>query len=151
MAAQAERGVTPALDLPDFNLIANSHHELAAELSKCANIPAMTNGDAILRAIQALNQRFDRLESRLKAVDANNLARLTNSMLVEADAELSPLRNTSTDEPIDGFPEKGRQIASLLGPALNNILRALGADIQGSVDTKRKRLRVLIGLKASPP
>jgi hypothetical protein len=33
---------------------------------------------------------------------------------------------------------------------LNNILRALEAEDEGGIETRRKRLRVLIGLKAFP-
>lgn len=132
------RRAAPARALPDFNLNAQSHRDLSTELAKCQNIPTMENGAAILRAIEDLGQRFDRMESRLKAVcvpaslfllmrasqadlfvprrrDSNNIARLSNSMLVEADAELSSLRNVETNQPIDGFPGTPRGYAGLTG------------------------------------
>lgn len=36
-------------------------------------------------------------------------------MLVEPDAELSPLRNVDTNQPIEGFPRTPREIAILTG------------------------------------
>jgi hypothetical protein len=69
-------------------------------------------------------------------------------MLVEPDAELSPLRNVDTNQPIEGFPRTPREIAILTGPVVNAILRTLRAEDRGGIDTRRKRLRVQIGLTA---
>jgi hypothetical protein len=41
------------------------------------------------------------------------MARVSNSLLVDADAELSPLRNLATNQPINSFPLTPRGIANL--------------------------------------
>lgn len=71
-------------------------------------------------------------------------------MLASADTELSQLLNVDTNEPIDGFPRTPRDIARLTGPTINSILRALGLEEGGGVEARRKRLRVIIGLKSDP-
>ena len=48
---------------PDFALI-------ASEFGKCANIPAVQQGDAILQALRGLEGRFDRMNERLDRIDA---------------------------------------------------------------------------------
>ncbi|KFY47140.1 hypothetical protein V494_00161 [Pseudogymnoascus sp. VKM F-4513 (FW-928)] len=115
-----------------------------------ANIPSLDNGVAILEAIRDLGRKFDVVTVRLKAVDSNNIARLSNCMLVDASSELAMLRNVDTNQPIEGFPQTPRDIAGLTGPVINSILRALGADDRGGIDARRKRLRVQIGMKADP-
>ncbi|KAH8799481.1 hypothetical protein F5884DRAFT_129313 [Xylogone sp. PMI_703] len=153
---QPRRG-TALPTIPNFDLIAQSYQTLSTELAKCQHLPAIDNSVSILQAIQELgrginriDERIERMEMRLKAVDSNNIARLSNSMIIDADAELSTLRNIESDEPIDYFPRTPRDIAGLTGHVLNTILRALGTDVGGTMDARRKRLRVQIGLKADP-
>jgi hypothetical protein len=66
--AQGRRDGVETPPLPDFALVARSHHTLSTELAKCQNIPSLDNGAAILQAIQRLERRFDTMEMRLKAV-----------------------------------------------------------------------------------
>jgi hypothetical protein len=55
------------LQQPNFQLITQCHQSLAAELSKCRNIPAFDGAAAILAAIQQLGLKIDGLELRMKA------------------------------------------------------------------------------------
>jgi hypothetical protein len=55
---------------PDFALMANEVALVAGELRKCANIPAVQQGDAILQALRGLDARFDRIDTRLDQMDA---------------------------------------------------------------------------------
>lgn len=82
--------------------------------------------------------------------EVNNVARLINSTLMDADLQLSPLRNVATNELIDQFPATPRAIRGMPSAALDTVLRALGMEIDGRIEQKRLRLRVQIGLKADP-
>ena len=59
--------------MPDFNLVARSHHTLSTELAKCQNIPSLDNGVAILEAIRDLGRKFDMVTVHLKAVLVESL------------------------------------------------------------------------------
>jgi hypothetical protein len=82
--------------------------------------------------------------------EVNNVARLINSTLTDADLQLSPLRNVATNELIDQFPATPRAIRVIPSAALDTVLRALGMEIDGQINQKRQRLRVQVGLKADP-
>jgi hypothetical protein len=82
--------------------------------------------------------------------EVNNVARLINNTLIDADGQLSHLRNVATNELIDQFPATPRAIRGMPSAALDTVLRALGMEIDGRIEQKRQRLRVQIGLKADP-
>ena len=52
--------------------------------------------------------------------------------------------------PIERFPSTPRDIANMTGPMVNAVLRALGMDVNGTIEARRQRLRLQIGLKADP-
>jgi hypothetical protein len=69
MAHAAARG----LPQPDFEVIAQSHRDLASELTKCGNIPAFDAGRAILAAIQEVKDEISGLKNQLKATLVDSL------------------------------------------------------------------------------
>lgn len=56
---------------------------------------------------------IEKLETRTKAVNANNVARVANSHLTSNDAKLNPLVSLKTGKPLDKFPESSAGIAKL--------------------------------------
>jgi hypothetical protein len=85
-----------------------------------------------------------------KNSDINNIARLLNSALPTPDNELHPLHNTLTGEPMPNFPGTPAEIASMDSAAVNEALRALGADTTGRLEARRTRLRRCVGLRPVP-
>ena len=56
-----------ALQQPDFNRIQQCHLDLASELNKCRNIPALDQGAAILNEIRLLREDVNKIHARLSA------------------------------------------------------------------------------------
>jgi len=56
---------------------------------------------------------IEKLETRTKAVNANNVARVANSHLTSSDAKLSPLVSLRTGNVLDKFPQTSKDIAKL--------------------------------------
>ncbi|GAB7350988.1 hypothetical protein MBLNU459_g1484t2 [Dothideomycetes sp. NU459] len=113
----------------------------------------------------------EKLETKTKAVNANNISRVANSQLVSGDDKLHPLLSLKTGRAIERFPETPNGISKLSGTScavrlaaagnadisslravtlVDAILNALEADRSGREQEKRERLRVQIGLKPNP-
>jgi len=107
------------------------------------------------------------LETKVKAINTNNIARTANSHLVSADEKLHPLVSLKTGRAIDRFPETSKGLSKLSRmyivhhkwkthadlsqvTLVDAMLNALEADRTGKEDEKRERLRVLVGLKPNP-
>jgi heme-binding NEAT domain protein len=56
---------------------------------------------------------IEKLETRTKAVNANNVARVANSHLTTNDEKLHPLVALKTGKPLEKFPETSKDIAKL--------------------------------------
>lgn len=56
---------------------------------------------------------IEKLETRTKAVNTNNVARVANSHLTSNDAKLNPLVSLKTGKTLDKFPESSKDIAKL--------------------------------------
>jgi hypothetical protein len=56
---------------------------------------------------------IEKLETRSKAVNANNVARVANSHLTTNDEKLHPLVALKTNKPLEKFPETSKDIAKL--------------------------------------
>jgi len=56
---------------------------------------------------------IEKLETRTKAVNTNNVARVANSHLTSNDAKLHPLVSLKTGKTLDKFPETSKDIAKL--------------------------------------
>ncbi|KAM0723548.1 hypothetical protein Q7P37_000535 [Cladosporium fusiforme] len=93
---------------------------------------------------------IEKLETRTKAVNANNVARVANSQLTSSDEKLHPLVSLKTNKTLDRFPETSKDLAKLTLINVDNMLSALEADRTGNEASKREKLRVQIGLKPSP-
>ncbi|KZF24581.1 hypothetical protein L228DRAFT_266905 [Xylona heveae TC161] len=97
-----------------------------------------------------MRQGFHDMQLRIKTVDSNNISRLVNSQIVSNTTDLAPLCALQTGDPIEGFPQTPSEIARLSSQQINSILRALEIDTAGTIDAKRQRLRLYLGLKAVP-
>jgi hypothetical protein len=75
------------------------------------------------------------------------MARLFNSQHIDPDAEVSLLRDVNTNEPLQG-PTTYRSIESMPSNTVNALLTSLSADTTGSIEVSRKRLRMMVGLRA---
>lgn len=103
--------------------------------------------------------------------DFNNVARLANSRLAAPTDLLHPLHVAATGQPIPNFPATSAALSALtgqssfdgasntamrsytnfeVGPTLTAILRALGADVGGTVQEKKRRLRAYVRLLPTP-
>jgi predicted NBD/HSP70 family sugar kinase len=82
--------------------------------------------------------------------ESNSIARLQNSLLISPDSALTELHNPETNLPIDRFPATPGEIYQMTNAALNSVLRALGVGVGGTMEARRQRLRLKIGLKADP-
>jgi len=102
--------------------------------------------DEAAEALEALKK----LETKTKAVNANNIARVANSQLVSADDKLHPLLALKTGKAIEKFPSTPKEINKLGVVQLDSMLLALEADRSGKEEEKSERLRVQIGLKPNP-
>ncbi|RFU34625.1 hypothetical protein B7463_g1700, partial [Scytalidium lignicola] len=168
-----------AVQIPDFDRIAEYHHNLGEELQKVRNIPAVDYGLTIIGAVDELRQaiegintrmdamntriqaigvgmntRFDQLEQRLanesKTINSNFIARLSNSRVKTADDVLAVLYDVQTNQPIENFPRRSRDINTMTAQVIDPILQALGGDSTGNITAKRKKLRAYIGLETNP-
>ncbi|KAK5113454.1 hypothetical protein LTR85_010882 [Meristemomyces frigidus] len=97
-----------------------------------------------------VSKAIEKLEIRVKAVNANNIARVANSKLTTSDEKLYPLLSLKTGKPIDKFPLTSAGIPKLSLPTVDAMLNSLDADRTGGEEAKRERLRVQIGLKPNP-
>lgn len=113
---------------------------------------------------------IEKLETRTKAVNANNVARVANSQLTSNDEKLHPLVSLKTGKTLEKFPETSKDIQKLTRMLIaqlslrvlvvsadmqvvinvDNMLSNLEADRAGNEAAKRERLRVQIGLKPNP-
>jgi hypothetical protein len=79
--------------------------------------------------------------------NTNGISRLYNSKIFAPDQTLSPLRHVVTNTAIDGFPATPAAIATLPPGNANELLAAIGEDIEGSIAAKRQRIRRAVGLQ----
>lgn len=68
-------------------------------------------------------------------------------MVAFADRRLAPLVNSVTGDDIEGFPDTPATLGRMQTATINRILLALEYGAAGSLEEKRDRLRVAIGLK----
>ncbi|OCK73650.1 hypothetical protein K432DRAFT_312332, partial [Lepidopterella palustris CBS 459.81] len=81
----------------------------------------------------------------------NSVARLQNSSFATSpDAALTALHTIEINQPIDGFPVTPREVDRLSSVESHSILRALGLGSTGTLESRRQRVRMQLGLKAIP-
>jgi len=56
---------------------------------------------------------IEKLETKTKAVNANNVARVANSQLTSNDEKLHPLMSLKTGKTLDKFPDTSKDIQKL--------------------------------------
>jgi hypothetical protein len=56
---------------------------------------------------------IEKLETRTKAVNTNNVARVANSHLISSDAKLHPLVSLRTGKPLEKFPDTSAGLTKL--------------------------------------
>ncbi|KAK5166452.1 uncharacterized protein LTR77_007995 [Saxophila tyrrhenica] len=96
------------------------------------------------------SKALEKLETKTKAVNANNVARVANSHLTSNEEKLQPLLSLKTGKAIEKFPGTSKDIDKLSLTMVDSILNNLEADRTGSEATKREKLRIQIGLRAHP-
>ncbi|OBW64951.1 hypothetical protein D6C84_04383 [Aureobasidium pullulans] len=93
---------------------------------------------------------IEKLETKTKAVNANNIARVANSQLTNADEKLHPLLSLKNGRTLEKFPDTSKALAKLSVTVVDAMLSALEADRTGNEMEKREKLRLQIGLKPNP-
>ncbi|KAF2090712.1 hypothetical protein K490DRAFT_53676 [Saccharata proteae CBS 121410] len=94
--------------------------------------------------------KINQIETRQKAINHNNVARVANSHLTSAADDLHVLHSLKTAKPIDRFPGTAKDIVKLSDTLVDAMLLALEEERKGTRDQKVERLRVQFGLKANP-
>ncbi|EME43630.1 hypothetical protein DOTSEDRAFT_72858 [Dothistroma septosporum NZE10] len=123
--------------MPRITPVAKKTESLAGD-----NAAATAGGDA--------SKAIEKLETRLKAVNANNVARVANSKVTSGDGKLLPLVSLKTGKTLDKFPETGKEVGKLTLTQMNDFLTQLDAEKTGSEATRRERVRLHIGLTPNP-
>lgn len=78
--------------------------------------------------------------------NTNVTSRLYNSKIFAPDQTLMRLNHVVTNTPINEFPDTVAAIAILPLANVNDLLAALGEDMEGNIAAKRQRIRRAIGL-----
>ena len=101
------QGTGKAPNIPNPNMpTAPSKASSVAGSAAPSESPAAIAKDDPVKAIE-------KLETRTKAINANNVARVANSHLTSNDAKLHPLVSLRTGNTLDKFPQTSKDIAKL--------------------------------------
>ncbi|KAK6440823.1 hypothetical protein LTR95_002950 [Oleoguttula sp. CCFEE 5521] len=145
--APSTKGTTKSLNIPNPNLPSKDKTPSEAG-STAASKKADESAAAIAQNDPA--KAIEKLETRTKAVNANNIARVANSQLTSSDEKLLPLVSLKTGKPLENFPTTSKGLEKLNLVHIDQFLTALEAERSGGEAKRRETLRVQIGLKASP-
>jgi hypothetical protein len=74
----------------------------------------------------------------------NEIARFANS---NTSTPINPLYSIYTSNPIQGFPKTVKELNRLQETTVNSILRQLGQESNGSIESKLYLLKLLAGVK----
>ncbi|KAF2140194.1 uncharacterized protein K452DRAFT_299580 [Aplosporella prunicola CBS 121167] len=118
--------------------------------SKPATTTAASKANSVASSKDSTELKLEKLDTRLRATNHNNVARIANSHLVSADDHLHVLHSLKTNRPIERFPSTPKDIAKLTDTLVDAMLLALDADRMGTKESKAERLREHIGLRANP-
>ncbi|KAH8148985.1 uncharacterized protein LAJ45_06960 [Morchella importuna] len=124
-----------------MNNIVRSSMELATNLGRMRNIPALDGSAQILAELRAIGQRLDRIESRLDAADYDNaVARfMNNSVAARTDNELIPLKTQN-------FPMTLVDIDRTNSVELNRLLESHGLPTAGTMAARKRQLKNYLGV-----
>ena len=99
-------GKAPNIANPNMPTAPASKASSVAGSVAASESPAAIAKDDPVKAIE-------KLETKTKAVNANNVARVANSHLTSNDAKLHPLVSLRTGNTLDKFPQTSKDIAKL--------------------------------------
>ncbi|KAI7221974.1 hypothetical protein KC333_g1390 [Hortaea werneckii] len=142
---QASKPLTPAQTAKPYGTAAKN---AASSVTKKAESHATEQAAEI--ANDDTVKAIEKLETRIKAVNANSIARVANSQMTDPEEKLHPLLSLKTGKPIEKFPPTPASISKLGLTQIDTLLNTLEADRSGNEDAKRERLRLQIGLKPKP-
>jgi hypothetical protein len=74
------------------------------------------------------------------------MARLNNTVIRNADYPLHPLRSTTTNSEVPGFPATVAELTTMTNAEIDPVLAAFDLPTGGGVVAKRQRLKFYIGL-----
>ncbi|KAF2802981.1 uncharacterized protein BDZ99DRAFT_548313 [Mytilinidion resinicola] len=148
---------------PDFGSLSQGLQEAATELANSANLPALSQGNAIMQQMQKMNDQMQQnhqqtqrqMQQQLRtdittlrqASVYNSAARLENSNIRKTDTAIIALHGPTINANIAGFPATPAHLANMTGPALDRVLAALGQPTNGKTAAKKQRLRFYTGLR----
>ncbi|KJZ77337.1 hypothetical protein HIM_03061 [Hirsutella minnesotensis 3608] len=145
-------------------MAADGLRRAADQLDRCAHLPVVDGGAQMMQMMQALMDRFDRLEQNMRrgfvnvgeridaldqrvvASNKNLVARIQNSVVNHRAVDLAPLCNAVTGQHIEGFPRTLGDLESLNIRQVDALLQELDEPVQGTADDRRRRLKHTIGL-----
>ncbi|KAI7285416.1 hypothetical protein KC345_g1739 [Hortaea werneckii] len=142
---QASKPLTPAQTAKPYGTAAKN---AASSVTKKAESHATEQATDI--ANDDTVKAIEKLETRIKAVNANSIARVANSQMTDPEEKLHPLLSLKTGKPIEKFPPTPASISKLGLTQIDTLLNTLDADRSGNEDAKRERLRLQVGLKPKP-
>ncbi|OCK82180.1 hypothetical protein K432DRAFT_403132 [Lepidopterella palustris CBS 459.81] len=105
---------------------------------------------AITAPQDELAQRLEKLETRINAINVNNIARVASCRLRSAFDQLHVLHSLKTGRPIENYPTSPKEIAKLSDTLVDAMLLALEAEGTGTKEQKMERLRMQMGLTPKP-
>ncbi|KAI6842362.1 hypothetical protein KC340_g1771 [Hortaea werneckii] len=142
---QASKPLTPAQTAKPYGTAAKnaaSPVSKKAESHPTEQAADIANDDTV--------KAIEKLETRIKAVNANSIARVANSQITDPEEKLHPLLSLKTGKPIEKFPPTPASISKLGLTQIDTLLNTLDADRSGNEEAKRERLRLQVGLKPKP-
>ncbi|KAI6858232.1 hypothetical protein KC343_g15971 [Hortaea werneckii] len=142
---QASKPLTPAQTAKPYGTAAKN-----AALPVTKKAQDRTTEQAADIATDDTVKAIEKLETRIKAVNANSIARVANSQRTDPEEKLHPFLSLKTGKPIEKFPPTPASISKLGLTQIDTLLNALDADRSGNEDAKRERLRLQVGLKPKP-
>ncbi|GAB7328946.1 hypothetical protein MBLNU13_g00817t1 [Cladosporium sp. NU13] len=142
MPAVQGTGKAPNIANPNLPTAPSKASSVAGSAAPSESPAAIAKDDPV--------KAIEKLETRTKAINANNVARVANSHLTSNDAKLHPLVSLRTGNTLDKFPQTSKDIAKLTLIQVDNMLLGLEADRAGNEAAKREKLRLQIGLKPNP-
>lgn len=105
MAPVQGTGKTPNIANPNMPAAPSKPSSVAGSVAASESPAAIAKDDPV--------KAIEKLETKTKAVNTNNVARVANSHLTSNDAKLHPLVSLRTGRTLEKFPETSKDIAKL--------------------------------------
>ncbi|KAI0478194.1 hypothetical protein F4859DRAFT_49455 [Xylaria cf. heliscus] len=96
--------------------------------------------------VQELKTHTTSLEALMETRESNNVARLWNGLSTKLRLPIQPLWSPITHEVPADFPETREQFDTLNKPKVTELLRLLGQPVEGSMEDRLQRLKIISGL-----